>query len=275
MAIREFNPVTKSSRGTKLVDKRGLWKGSPLKILTKPFKDNSGRNNYGHITVRRRGGGNKKAYRIIDFRRDKNDMKATVERLEYDPNRTAFIALVKYEDGLFSYIIAPEGLKVGDTIVSSRKSLPDVKVGNASTLKLLPIGTTIHNLELKPNSGAKLVRSAGSFAQLVGKDEGYAIVKLQSGETRMFLLDCLATIGTVSNADKKNEKLGKAGRNRWLGKRPSVRGESMNPVDHPHGGRTRGGRLPVSHTGICAKGGKTRKKSKPSNKFILSRVKKK
>ena len=270
MAIKEFRPVTPSSRGTKLVDKKGLWRGSPLKILTESKHSKAGRNNYGQITVRRRGAGNKNAYRIIDFKRNKLDMNATVERIEYDPNRTAFIALIKYEDGIYSYIIAPNNLKVGDVVVSSRKAVVDIKPGNAMSLALMPIGTTIHNIEMRPNAGGKVVRSAGNFAQLVGKDGGYAIVKLQSGETRMFPLDCMATIGEVSNADKKNEKLGKAGRNRWLGVRPSVRGESMNPVDHPHGGRTRGGRIPVSPTGVCAKGGKTRKKSKPSNKFIVS-----
>lgn len=268
MAIKEFKPVTHSLRGTKLVDKSELWKGSPLKMLTESLHSKAGRNNIGHITVRRRGAGVKKAYRIIDFKRDRFDIPAVVERIEYDPNRTAFIALIKYEDGIYSYIIAPQKLQVGDKIVSSKK-LVDIKPGNAMTLGAMPIGTLIHNIELKPGAGAKMVRSAGNFAQLVGKDNGYAIVKLQSGETRMFLLDCMATIGTISNPDKKNEKIGKAGRNRWLGVRPSVRGESMNPVDHPHGGRTRGGRHPVSPTGIPAKGGRRRAKNKSSNKFIV------
>ena len=268
MVMKEFKPITPSTRGLKLVNRNNLWKGSPLKMLVVPKNSKAGRNNYGHITVRRRGNGHKQAYRLIDFKRNKYDIVANVERIEYDPNRTAYIALIKYSDGIFSYIIAPEGLKVGDKISSSRKLL-DIKPGNAMPLMVMPIGTTIHNIESKPGAGAKVARSAGTFAQLAGKDDGYAIVRLQSGETRMFLLDCLATVGTVSNPDNKNQKLGKAGRSRWLGRRPSVRGESMNPVDHPHGGRTRGGRIPVSPTGVCARGGRTRKKSKPSNKFII------
>lgn len=268
MVMKEFKPITPSTRGLKLVRKNHLWKGSPLKMLVVPKNSKAGRNNYGHITVRRRGNGHKQAYRLIDFKRNKYDIVANVKRIEYDPNRTAYIALIKYSDGIFSYIIAPEGLKVGDKISSSRKLL-DIKPGNAMPLMVIPIGTTIHNIESKPGAGAKVARSAGTFAQLAGKDDGYAIVRLQSGETRMFLLDCLATVGTVSNPDNKNQKLGKAGRSRWLGRRPSVRGESMNPVDHPHGGRTRGGRIPVSPTGVCARGGRTRKKSKPSNKFII------
>lgn len=268
MAIKEFKPVTSSLRGLKLVDKSELWSGSPLKILTASLTSKAGRNNIGQITVRRRGGGHKKSYRIIDFKRNRFDIPATVERLEYDPNRTAFIALLKYEDGIFSYIIAPSKLEVGNKIISS-KNLVDVKPGNAMTLRVIPVGTLIHNIEVKPGAGARVARSAGCFAQLVGKDSGYAIVKLQSGETKMFLLDCMATVGSVSNPDKKNEKLAKAGRNRWLGVRPHVRGESMNPVDHPHGGRTRGGRHPVSPTGVLAKGGRTRAKNKASNKFII------
>ncbi len=268
MVMKEFKPVTPSTRGLKLVNKDSLWKGSPLKILVTSKNSKAGRNNYGHITVRRRGGGHKQSYRLVDFKRSKYDVLASVERIEYDPNRTAYIALIKYSDGMFSYIIAPEGLKVGDKISSSRKLL-DIKPGNAMPLMVMPIGTTIHNIESKPGAGARIARSAGTFAQLAGKDDGYAIIRLQSGETRMFLLDCLATVGSVSNSDNKNQKLGKAGRSRWLGIRPSVRGESMNPVDHPHGGRTRGGRIPVSPTGVCARGGRTRKKSKPSNRFIV------
>ncbi|MDR2077344.1 MAG: 50S ribosomal protein L2 [Rickettsiales bacterium] len=268
MAIKEFRPVTKSTRGLKLIDRAGLWKGKPLKILTLQKNSKAGRNNYGHITVRRRGSGHKQAYRLIDFKRNRYDIVATIERIEYDPNRTAFIALIKYSDGIFSYLLAPEGLSVGDRVMSSRKLL-DIKPGNTMPLMAMPVGTTIHNIENKPGAGGTVTRSAGNFAQLAGKDEGYAIVRLQSGETRRFLLDCLATVGSVSNPDNKNEKLGKAGRNRWLGVRPSVRGESMNPVDHPHGGRTRGGRIPVSPTGVCAKGGRTRKKSNPTNRFIV------
>ncbi|MDR2760302.1 MAG: 50S ribosomal protein L2 [Rickettsiales bacterium] len=270
MGIKSFRPVTASSRGTKLVSKDGLWKGGPLKILTEKKKSKAGRNNMGHITVRRRGGGHKKVYRVIDFKRNKVDMPATVERIEYDPNRTAFIALLKYKDGIFSYIIAPDKLKTGDVVSSSKKNALDVRPGNAMTLALMPIGAIIHNIETKPGAGGSFVRSAGNFAQLVGKDDGYATVKLQSGETRIFPLSCMASVGGVSNLDKKNEKIGKAGRARWLGRRPKVRGESMNPVDHPLGGRTRGGRHPVSPTGVCAKGGRTRKKSNPSNRFIVS-----
>ncbi|MDR3078643.1 MAG: 50S ribosomal protein L2 [Rickettsiales bacterium] len=268
MAIKNFKPVTKSTRGLKLISREGLWKGDPLKMLTRQNNSKAGRNNYGHITVRRRGGGHRQTYRVVDFKRNRYDILATVERLEYDPNRSAFIALVKYADGIYSYILAPEGLKVGDMIASSRKLL-DIKPGNAMPLMAMPVGTFIHNIENKPGAGGKVTRSAGTFAQLAGKDEGYAIVRLQSGETRKFPLDCLATVGPVSNPDRKNEKLGKAGRSRWLGKRPSVRGEAMNPVDHPHGGRTRGGRNPVSPTGLCARGGRTRRKNNPTNRFII------
>jgi large subunit ribosomal protein L2 len=268
MAIREFRPVTKSTRGLRLVDRTGLWSGGPVKMLTRQKNSRAGRNNYGHITVRRRGHGHRKTYRVIDFRRNRYDVEASVERIEYDPNRSAFIALLRYSDGILSYIIAPEGVGVGDRILSSR-GLLDIKPGNAMPLMVMPIGTFIHNIENKPGAGGKVTRSAGNFAQLAGKDEGYAIVRLQSGEMRKFPLECLATVGPISNPDRKNEKLGKAGRSRWLGRRPSVRGESMNPVDHPHGGRTRGGRNPVSPTGLCARGGRTRRKNSPTNRFIV------
>lgn len=268
MAIKSYNPTTPSQRGLISIDRSDLWKGSPLKILTESFKDEAGRNNKGQITVRRRGAGHKKAYRVIDFNRNKFDIVATVERIEYDPNRTAFIALIKYDDGVFSYILAPNKLQVGDKICSSKKLL-DIKPGNTMPMSIMPIGSLIHNVEAKIGSGAAVARSAGSFAQLVGKDNGYAILKLQSGEIKRFPLDCLATIGTLSNSDHKNITIGKAGRSRWMGIRPHVRGDAMNPVDHPHGGRTRGGRIPVSPTGVCAKGGKTRKKNKVSNKLII------
>lgn len=268
MAIKSYNPVTPAQRAFKSVSREGLWKGSPMKILTEPLSSKAGRNNMGQITVRRRGGGHKQAYRLIDFKRNKFDVMATVERIEYDPNRTAFIALLKYDDGVFSYIIAPNKLSVGDRISSSKKLL-DIKPGNTMPMAIIPVGTLIHNIETKAGAGAALARSAGAFVQLAGKDNGYAILKLQSGEVKRFPLECLATIGTVSNSDNKNTTIGKAGRSRWLGIRPSVRGESMNPVDHPHGGRTRGGRIPVSPTGVCARGGRTRKKSKPSNQFIV------
>jgi large subunit ribosomal protein L2 len=268
MALKDFKPVTKSMRGLKLISREGLWSGDPLKMLTRQKNSKAGRDSYGHITVRRRGSGHKKTYRVIDFKRNRYDILATVERREYDPNRSAFIALLKYVDGVYSYIIAPEGLKAGSMVASSRKLL-DIKPGNAMPLMVMPIGTFIHNIENKPGAGGKVTRSAGNFAQLAGKDEGYALIRLQSGETRKFPLDCLATVGPVSNSDRKNEKLGKAGRSRWLGKRPSVRGEAMNPVDHPHGGRTRGGRNPVSPTGVCARGGRTRRRNNPTNRFIV------
>ena len=268
MAIKSYNPVTSAQRGLISISRNDLFKGKPLKFLTKPSKSKAGRNNKGHITVRRRGGGHKQQYRVIDYKRNKFDIRATVERIEYDPNRTAFIALIKYDDGVYSYIIAPSKLEVGDEIYSSKKLL-DIKVGNTMPMSLIPIGTLIHNIETKVGFGGKLARSAGTFAQLSGKDNGFAILKLSSGEIKKFPLECLATIGTVSNTDNKNTTIGKAGRSRWFGIRPHVRGESMNPVDHPHGGRTRGGRNPVSFSGVCARGGKTRKKNKISNKYII------
>ena len=268
MAIKNYNPITPSQRGLIAIDKAELWKGSPVKMLVEALNSKAGRNNKGQITVRRRGGGHKQAYRLVDFKRNRFDIPAVVERIEYDPNRTAFIALIKYEDGILSYIIAPNKLAVGDKIMSSKKLL-DIKPGNTMPMAVIPVGTLIHNIETKQGAGATLARSAGSFAQLAGKENGYAILRLQSGEIKKFPLDCLATIGTVSNADNKNTTIGKAGRSRWLGIRPHVRGESMNPVDHPLGGRTRGGRIPVSPTGVCARGGRTRKKNKVSNKLII------
>jgi len=268
MALKSYNPVTPSLRKYKSLDRADIFKGSPLKMLVESSNSKAGRNNIGRITVRRRGGGHKQAYRIIDFKRNKFDVIATVERIEYDPNRTAFIALVKYDDGISSYIIAPDKLKVGDKICSS-KNLLDIKAGNTMPMAVIPVGAVIHNIETSAGAGASLARSAGTFAQLVGKDNGYAILKLQSGEIKKFPLDCLATIGAVSNNDNKNVVIGKAGRSRWMGIRPHVRGEAMNPIDHPHGGRTRGGKIPVSPTGVCAKGGRTRKKNKVSNKLII------
>ncbi len=271
MALKNYKAITPSLRQLITIDKSGLWKGSPLKILTTKVKEDAGRNNIGHITVRHKSGGHKKSFRVIDFKRDKFNVEAIVERIEYDPNRTAFIALLKYQDGVFSYIIAPHKLAAGDKIMSSR-SLIDVKSGNAMPLSVIPIGTIIHNIELKPGCGGAVSRSAGAYAQLVGKDGGYALIKMQSGEIRLFLLECMATIGSVSNLDNKNISIGKAGRSRWLGIRPTVRGVVMNPVDHPHGGgegKTSGGRHPVSPTGKSAKGKKTRKRSNPSNRFIV------
>jgi len=271
MALKNYKAITPSLRQLITVDRSELWKGSPLKILTASSSSNGGRNNMGHITVRHKGGGHKQSFRVIDFKRDKYDIEAVVERIEYDPNRTAFIALVKYSDGTYSYILAPHKLAVGEKITSSRK-LIDVKIGNAMPLAVIPIGTIIHNLELKPGCGGSVSRSAGTYSQLVGKDGGYALIKMQSGEIRLFLLNCMATIGSVSNIDNKNISIGKAGRSRWMGIRPTVRGVVMNPVDHPHGGgegKTSGGRHPVSPTGKSAKGKKTRSRKNTSNRFIV------
>ncbi len=277
MGLKNYKAITPSLRQLITIDRSELWKGSPLKILTKKVSEKAGRNNIGHITVRHKSGGHKKSFRVIDFKRDKYDIEAKVERIEYDPNRSAFIALLKYSDGIFSYILAPHKLNVGDVITSSR-SLIDVKIGNAMPLGVIPIGTIIHNIELKPGCGGAVSRAAGTYAQLVGKDGGYALVKMQSGEIRLFSLESMATIGSVSNQDNKNISLGKAGRSRWLGIRPTVRGVVMNPVDHPHGGgegRTSGGRHPVSPTGKSAKGKITRKRSKPSNRLIVKSRRKK
>jgi large subunit ribosomal protein L2 len=271
MALKNYKAITPGLRQLITIDKSQLWKGSPLKMLTSNVNVDAGRNNKGHITVRHKSGGHKKSFRTIDFKRDKYDIEAVVERIEYDPNRTSFIALVKYEDGVYSYILAPHKLNIGDKITSSKK-LIDVKIGNAMPLQVIPIGTIIHNVELKPGTGGVISRSAGTYSQLVGKDGGYALVKMQSGEIRLFLLDCMATIGSVSNIDNKNISLGKAGRSRWLGIRPTVRGVAMNPVDHPHGGgegKTSGGRHPVSPTGKSAKGKKTRTRKNTSNRLIV------
>lgn len=271
MALKNYKAITPSLRQLITIDRSDLWKGSPLKILTTNVGVDAGRNNIGHITVRHKSGGHKKSFRVIDFKRDKYDIEAVVERVEYDPNRTAFIALLKYYDGVYSYILAPHKISIGEKIISSRH-LIDVKIGNSMPLSVIPIGSIIHNIELKPGCGGAVARSAGTYAQLVGKDGGYALLKMQSGEIRLFLLDCMATIGSVSNIDNKNISIGKAGRSRWLGVRPTVRGVVMNPVDHPHGGgegKTSGGRHPVSPTGKSAKGKKTRKKSKITNRFIV------
>lgn len=273
MAIKNYKAVTAALRQLKTIDRSELYKGSPLKILTCNIAVKSGRNNKGHITVRHKSGGHKKTFRTIDFKRKTFDMPAVVERIEYDPNRSAFIALLKYSNGIYSYIIAPHKLKSGDIVISSRTKEIDIKIGNAMPLSVIPIGTIIHNVELKPSTGGSISRAAGTYCQLVGKDGGYALIKMQSGEIRLFLLDCMATIGSVSNIDNKNISIGKAGRSRWLGIRPTVRGVAMNPVDHPHGGgegRTSGGRHPVSPTGKSAKGKKTRSKKKFSNRLIVN-----
>ena len=271
MSLKIFKPYTKSTRGTVSIDRKHLWKGKALKKLTFGKKSTGGRNNLGRITSRSRGAGNKNKYRMIDFYRKKDDLKAKVERIEYDPNRSAHVALVKYEDEVYNYILAPSKIKIGDQIVSGRNK--EIKIGNCMPLSDIPEGTNIHNIELLPNSGGKLVRSAGSSAQISGIDENYCIIKLVSGEIRKIISTARATIGSVSNSDHQNIKIGKAGRNRWKGKRPSVRGVAMNPVDHPHGGgegKTSGGRSPVSPWGQSAKGLKTRK-NKKTNKFIISR----
>ena len=269
MALKTFKPTSPGLRQLVIIDRSELYKGRPEKSLTEGLTKSGGRNSDGRITSRRRGGGHKRLYRLIDFKRNKFDVEATVERIEYDPNRTSFIALVQYEDGVKSYILAPQRLKVGDKVIAG--SRVDVKPGNAMPLKNMPVGTIIHNVELKPGKGGQLVRSAGCYAQLVGKDAGYAQLKLGSGELRVVLEDCLATVGAVSNQDNQNISLGKAGRSRWLGRRPKVRGVAMNPVDHPLGGgegRTSGGRHPVTPWGKPTKGKRTRS-NKRTDKFIM------
>ncbi len=270
MALRTYKPTTPSQRQLVLVDRSGLYKGAPVKALTEGKSATGGRNNNGRITSRFRGGGHKKAYRIIDFKRAKADAPAKVERLEYDPNRTAFIALVQYDDGEQAYILAPQRLAAGDMVVSGE--YVDVKPGNAMPAANIPVGTIVHNVELKVGKGGQIARSAGTYAQIVGRDGEYVILRLNSGEQRLVHGRCRATIGAVSNPDRMNTSIGKAGRNRWLGRKPHNRGVTMNPVDHPHGGgegRTSGGRHPVSPWGFPTKGKKTRK-NKSTTKFIVS-----
>jgi large subunit ribosomal protein L2 len=274
MALKQFKPVTPSLRGTVLIDRSELHKGKPVKGLTEGKSHSGGRNNHGRTTSFFRGGGHKQSYRIVDFKRRKYDMPAVVERLEYDPNRTAFIALIKYQDGELAYILAPQRLKAGDQVVAGARV--DIKPGNAMPLAAIPVGTIIHNIELKQGAGGKVARAAGNYAQLVGKDAGYAQLKLQSGEVRVVRAECMATIGAVSNADNMNQSIGKAGRNRWLGRRPHNRGVVMNPIDHPHGGgegRTSGGRHPVTPWGKPTKGAKTRG-NKRTDKLIVRRANK-
>lgn len=272
MALKKFNPVTPSSRELIIVDRSHLWKGKPVKTLTKGMSKTGGRNNYGRITSRAIGGGARKVYRLVDFKRQRFDVHAVVERLEYDPNRTCHIALIKYADGQLSYIIAPQHLKAGDSVMSGKSA--DIKIGNALPLANIPIGSIVHNVEMKVGKGGQIARSAGTYVQYIGRDGDHALLRLSSGEVRMVRLECMATIGAVSNPDQKNINLGKAGRGRWLGKRPNVRGIAMNPVDHPHGGRTNGGRHPVTPWGQHTKGKKTRK-NKATEKWIISRRKKK
>jgi large subunit ribosomal protein L2 len=269
MALKQFNPTSPGQRGLVLVDRSELHKGRPEKSLVEGLTKSGGRGGGGRIAVRFRGGGAKRLYRMVDFKRRKWDVPATVERLEYDPNRTAFIALLKYADGELAYILAPQRLRVGDQVVASEKV--DVKPGNASPLRSLPVGTIIHNIEMKPLKGGQLARSAGAYAQLVGRDAGYAQIRLSSGELRMVPDGCMASVGAVSNADHMNETIGKAGRNRHKGRRPHVRGVAMNPIDHPHGGgegKTSGGRHPVTPWGKPTKGRKTRT-NKATDKFII------
>ncbi len=276
MPLRNFNPVTASLRGTVLIRRNELWKGAPVKTLTEGKVGTGGRNNHGRITSRFRGGGHKQTYRHVDFKRRKFDMPAMVERLEYDPNRTAFIALVKYADNELAYILAPQRLRVGDSVIAGARV--DIKPGNAMPLGAIPVGTIIHNIEMKPGAGGKIARSAGTYAQLVGKDAGYAQIKLMSGELRIVRAECMASIGAVSNPDNMNEKIGKAGRSRWLGRRPHNRGVVMNPVDHPHGGgegRSSGGRHPVTPWGKPTKGYKTRANKRTQRLIIRSRSKSK
>ncbi|MDN5248676.1 50S ribosomal protein L2 [Bartonella sp. TP] len=269
MALKHFNPTTPGQRQLVSVDRSSLHKGKPLKTLTQGLSSKGGRNNTGRITARFQGGGHKRTYRLIDFKRSKRNIVGNVERLEYDPNRSAFIALIRYQDSQYSYILAPQKMSVGDVVLAGDSV--DVKIGNAMMLSNIPVGTIIHNVELKPGKGGQIARSAGAYAQLIGRDQGMVIVRLNSGEQRLVLGSCYATIGAVSNPDHSNIKDGKAGRSRWRGKRPHVRGVAMNPVDHPHGGgegRTSGGRHPVSPWGKPTKGKKTRS-NKLTDKFIM------
>lgn len=271
MSLKSYNPVTPGLRGLVLVDRSNLWKGKPEKTLTEGLSRTGGRNMHGRLTAYQRGGGHKRSYRVVDFKRRNFGMVGTVERLEYDPNRTTFIALVVYENGEKSYILAPQNLSPGDKVVASERV--DVRPGNAGLLKNIPVGTAVHNVELKIMKGGQLARSAGASAQVLGRDAGYVLLRLTSGEVRRVHGDCMASIGVLSNADHKNENLGKAGRNRWKGNRPHVRGVAMNPIDHPHGGgegKTSGGRHPVTPWGIATKGKRTRKNKRTSH-FIVKR----
>lgn len=271
MALKKYNPTSAGRRQLITVDRKDLWAGEPEKGLTEGLRRTGGRNNHGRQTNRNIGGGHKRRYRIIDWKRGIRDIEGTVERIEYDPNRTAFIALIDYGNGQKAYILAPQRLKAGDKVIAGEKT--DVKPGNAMKLQNMPVGTIIHNIEMKPGKGGQMARSAGTYAQLVGRDQGYAQIKLTSGELRVVSGQCFASVGAVSNPDHLNTNKGKAGRNRWLGRRPHVRGVVMNPVDHPHGGgegRTSGGRHPVTPWGKPTKGFKTRK-NKATDKFIVRR----
>ena len=271
MALKQYKPYTKSTRSTILIDRTGLWKGKPYKPLTSQNKSVKGRNNMGRITARNHGGGHKQKYRVIDFFRKKFDMSALIERIEYDPNRSCHIMLVKFDDGEKAYYLAPQNIKVGEQIQNGPNS--EIKIGNALPLKDIPVGIDIHNVELQPGAGGKIARAAGAHVTISGTDGNYSIIKMTSGEVRKIDSRCLATIGVLSNPDQKNISIGKAGRSRWLGRRPHTRGVAMNPVDHPHGGgegKTSGGRHPVSPTGVSAKGLKTRD-NKRTDKYIIRR----
>lgn len=273
MGLKQYKPTTSSQRQFVDIDRSSLWKGRPWKGLTEGKKSTGGRNCHGHVTSWQRGGGHKQRYRLIDFKRMKRAIGAEVKRIEYDPNRSAFIALICYEDGEHAYILAPQKLSIGDRVISDSKA--DIKIGNSLQLRNMPVGTIIHNIETKIGKGGQLARSAGSSAQLVGRDGAYAVIKLASGELRLIRGECYATVGAVSNPDHQNRSYAKAGRSRWLGKRPHVRGVAMNPIDHPHGGgegRTSGGRHPVTPWGISTKGKKTRK-NKRSTPLIIRRRK--
>jgi large subunit ribosomal protein L2 len=272
MALKSFKPVTPSLRQLVQVDRSELWKGKPVKALTEGLSKSGGRNNAGRVTVWHRGGGHKRRYRLVDFKRRKFGVGASVERLEYDPNRSAFIALLRYDDGEQAYILAPQRLNTGDRVIADDRV--DVKPGNAAPLKNIPVGTIVHNIELRAGRGGQLARSAGTYAQLVGRDGDYAQIRLGSGEIRRVRAECMASIGAVSNPDHQNINIGKAGRKRWMGWRPTVRGVAMNPVDHPHGGgegRTSGGRHPVTPWGKPTKGARTRHNKKTDRMIVRSR----
>ncbi len=276
MPVKKFKPVTPTLRGTALSDFAEITKSTPEKALLLPHPSKAGRNNLGRVTMRRRGGGHKRMYRVVDFRRDKDGIPGKVTAIEYDPNRSARIALIVYVDGEKRYIVAPIGLEVGMTVLSGATA--DFQPGNCLPISRIPLGTVIHNVELVPGRGGKMARAAGNGCQLLAKEERYAVLRLPSGEMRRVMLECRATIGQVGNADQMNTALGKAGRTRWLGRRPKVRGVAMNPVDHPHGGgegRTSGGRHPVTPWGISTKGHKTRKPNRPSDNLIIRRRNKK
>ena len=274
MALKHYNPTTPSQRQLVTVDRSDLWKGKPVKKLTRGLNKSGGRNNTGRVTMWHRGGGHKRSYRVVDFHRQKFDVKGKVERLEYDPNRTAYIALITYDDGEQAYILAPQRLGIGDEVIAAEQA--DVKPGNAMPLRSIPVGTIIHNVGLKPLKGGQLARAAGTYIQLVGRESGYALLRLTSGEVRRVRSECMASVGAVSNPDQKNINLGKAGRKRWLGRKPVVRGVVMNPIDHPHGGgegRTSGGRHPVTPWGVPTKGKRTRN-NKKTDRLIVRRRRK-